>query len=62
MKQQVAPLQANEVSNIRKKSATFDVRQHTFREDFRKMKAFLYACTEPYDLIDLVCLSVCLYG
>jgi dynein heavy chain len=54
MKQQVAPLQANEVANIRRKSAGFDVRQHNFREEFRKMKAFQYACDNPYDLIDEV--------
>ena len=57
MKQQVAPLQANEVANIRKRTAAFDVRQHEFREDFRKMKPMMYACPGAYDLIDEVKLS-----
>jgi len=54
MKQQVAPLQANEVANIRKRTAAFDVRQHEFREEFRKMEPLLYSCAIPYDLIDMV--------
>lgn len=33
-KQQVAPLQANEVAKLRRKCATFDVEQFTFRESF----------------------------
>ena len=55
VKQQVAPLQANEVANIRKKSADFDVRQHKFREEFRKIPPFMYSCEEPYDHLDVVC-------
>lgn len=54
MKQQVAPLQANEVSNVRKKSAAFDVQQHEFREEFRKMSAYMYSCPNPYDVLDKV--------
>ena len=54
VKQQVAPLQANEVSNIRKKSATFDVTQHTFREEFRKIGPFWYNCETPYEELDKV--------
>ena len=46
-KQQVAPLQANKVANISKKSADFDVRQHKFREEFRKILPFLYICEAP---------------
>ncbi|KAJ8313224.1 hypothetical protein KUTeg_009222, partial [Tegillarca granosa] len=51
-KQHVAPLQAIEVSNIRKKSATFDVNQHKFRETFRSIPPFRYNCETPYDLIN----------
>ncbi|VEL25186.1 unnamed protein product [Protopolystoma xenopodis] len=58
VKQAVAPLQNNEVSNIRRKCATFDVAQHTFRERFRKISAFLYSCEEPYAAIDEVSDSV----
>jgi len=54
MKQHVAPLQANEVANIRKRTAAFDVQQHEFREQFRKMEPMLYSCKNPYDLIDTV--------
>lgn len=43
VKQQVAPLQANEVANLRRKCATFDVEQHTFREQFRKIGFFRYS-------------------
>ena len=53
-KQQVAPLQANEVANIRKKSADFDVRQHKFREEFRKIPPYSYSCEEPYQHLDVV--------
>ena len=48
----MAPLQANEVANIRKRSADFDVRQHQFREEFRKIGPFLYNCEDPYDFLD----------
>jgi len=58
MKQQVAPLQANEVANIRKRTAAFDVRQHEFREEFRKMKPMMYSCKDAYDLLDQVKLSI----
>lgn len=61
MKQQVAPLQANEVASIRRKTASFDVRQHEFREEFRKMGALLYSCSDPYDLIDEVTSSFHLF-
>jgi len=54
MKQHVAPLQASEVANIRKRTAAFDVRQHEFREEFRKIEPMMYSCTNPYDLIDEV--------
>jgi len=54
MKQHVAPLQVNEVANIRKRTAAFDVRQHAFRENFRKLELLLYSCSNPYDQIDTV--------
>ncbi len=54
VKQQVAPLQANEVANIRKKSATFDVEQHKFREMFRKIGPFRFNCETPYEQLDTV--------
>lgn len=52
VKQQVAPLQTNEVSNIRRKTATFDVSQHTFRETFRSIGPFFYECLNAYEELD----------
>ncbi|CAL8088370.1 unnamed protein product [Calicophoron daubneyi] len=52
MKQTVAPLQNNEVANIRRKCAGFDVKQHTFREEFRKIAAFQYSCETSYQIMD----------
>ena len=52
MKQAVAPLQANEVSIIRRKLATFDVKQHEFREKFRKTAPFAFDSNDIYVRID----------
>ncbi|XP_062567134.1 dynein beta chain, ciliary-like [Saccostrea cucullata] len=52
VKQQVAPLQANEVANIRRKTASFDVSQHKFREKFRSIPPFRYDCDKPYVHLD----------
>ena len=56
MKQNVAPLQAEEVSNLRRKLATFDVRQHEFRESFREKAPFTYSSTHAYVRINRVSL------
>ena len=53
-KQQVGPLQTNEVANIRRKCASFDVEQYTFRENFRKDAPFLYDSDRPYSKLDNV--------
>ena len=53
-KQQVGPLQTNEVGSIRRKIASFDVEQYTFRENFRKEAPFLYDSDKPYFKIDNV--------
>jgi len=52
VKQQVAPLQATEVSIIRRKCASFDVRQHEFREEFRRTAPFMFSSEKPYASID----------
>ncbi|XP_077869744.1 dynein beta chain, ciliary-like [Saccoglossus kowalevskii] len=52
VKQQVAPLQANEVAIIRRKCTTFDVKQHEFRENFRKTAPFRFDSDEPYVKLD----------
>lgn len=54
VKQQVAPLQATEVANIRRKTATFDVSQHKFREKFRSIPPFRFDCDKPYAHLDKV--------
>lgn len=54
IKQQVAPLQATEVANIRRKTATFDVSQHKFREKFRSIPPFRFECDKPYAHLDKV--------
>ncbi|XP_060795606.1 dynein axonemal heavy chain 9-like [Neoarius graeffei] len=53
MKQHVAPLQANEVTNLRRKCAAFDVEQHTFREQFHTKAPFRFDSTNPYQLLDV---------
>ncbi|CAF3393401.1 unnamed protein product [Rotaria sp. Silwood1] len=52
VKQQVAPLQTNEVANLRRKVANFDVRQYEFREKFRKESPFAYDQTQVYRKLD----------
>ncbi|XP_015735401.1 dynein heavy chain 17, axonemal [Coturnix japonica] len=47
-KQNVAPLQANEVNIIRKKCQQFEVRQQAFREKFREKAPYLYTAQDPY--------------
>ncbi len=51
-KQQVAPLQTNEVANIRRKAASLDVEQYNFREAFRQEAPFRYDSKQPYSKLD----------
>uniref|UniRef100_A0AAQ5YU21 Dynein axonemal heavy chain 17 n=1 Tax=Amphiprion ocellaris TaxID=80972 RepID=A0AAQ5YU21_AMPOC len=52
IKQQVAPLQAIEVASLRRKCASFDVEQHTFREHFHKNGPFRFDSESPYQMLD----------
>ncbi|XP_059180294.1 dynein axonemal heavy chain 9-like [Centropristis striata] len=52
VKQQVAPLQAIEVASLRRKCASFDVEQHTFREHFRSNGPFRFDSESPYQMLD----------
>ena len=63
MKQTVAPLQANEVNILRRKLASYDVKQHEFRESFRKKAPFAYTSDYVYERIDRVsiCSNTCHY-
>jgi dynein heavy chain len=42
IKHQVAPLQAQEVSNIRKRIADFDAKQIAYRDVFKNLQFFKY--------------------
>ena len=48
VKQEVAPIQAVEVADIRRKCTSFDVRQHEHRELFRKLPIFNFDAQNPY--------------
>uniref|UniRef100_A0A671Z105 Dynein axonemal heavy chain 11 n=1 Tax=Sparus aurata TaxID=8175 RepID=A0A671Z105_SPAAU len=52
VKHEVAPLQSNEVSVIRRKCVRFE--QHEFREQFRTEQIFKINVEEPYKLLDKV--------
>uniref|UniRef100_A0A803U1D0 Dynein axonemal heavy chain 17 n=1 Tax=Anolis carolinensis TaxID=28377 RepID=A0A803U1D0_ANOCA len=52
VKQNVAPLQANEVTIIRKKCQHFEMKQHEFREKFRMDAPFTFVDPEPYKSLD----------
>ncbi|XP_019398323.1 PREDICTED: dynein heavy chain 17, axonemal [Crocodylus porosus] len=52
VKQNVAPLQANEVSIIRRKCQQFEVRQHEFREKFREEAPFTFTDPDPYQSLN----------
>ncbi|CAG9135931.1 unnamed protein product [Plutella xylostella] len=54
VKQQVAPLQAAEVSCIRKKIAIFDSHIIYYREVFKRYDFFKYDCEDPYALMSRV--------
>ena len=51
-KVEVAPLQAIEVADIRRKCTTFDVQQHEHRERFRKLDLFHFDAKHPYGEIN----------
>ncbi|XP_053153093.1 dynein axonemal heavy chain 9 isoform X3 [Hemicordylus capensis] len=53
VKHHVAPLQANEVTVLRKKCAVFDVEQHKFRERFHKEAPFRFDAANPYQMLDI---------
>lgn len=53
-KQQVAPLQANEVTCIRKRISNFESRIAYYREVFKRYEFFFFTCENPYKLMDRV--------
>uniref|UniRef100_A0A8C5LC16 Dynein axonemal heavy chain 17 n=1 Tax=Jaculus jaculus TaxID=51337 RepID=A0A8C5LC16_JACJA len=48
VKQNVAPLQANEVNILRRKCQQFEIKQHEFREKFRRDAPFSFSDPDPY--------------
>ncbi|XP_036920260.1 dynein heavy chain 17, axonemal [Sturnira hondurensis] len=48
VKQNVAPLQANEVNILRRKCQQFEIKQHEFREKFRQEAPFTFSDPDPY--------------
>ncbi|XP_040604010.1 dynein heavy chain 17, axonemal [Mesocricetus auratus] len=48
VKQNVAPLQANEVNILRRKCQQFEIKQHEFRERFRRDAPFSFSDPDPY--------------
>ncbi|XP_014206492.1 dynein beta chain, ciliary [Copidosoma floridanum] len=52
VKQQVAPLQAGEVSRIRGRISAFDTTIIQYREAFRRYEFFKYECVDPYVQLD----------
>ncbi|XP_066093696.1 dynein axonemal heavy chain 17 isoform X2 [Saccopteryx bilineata] len=52
VKQNVAPLQANEVNILRRKCQQFELKQHVFREKFRQEAPFTFSSPEPYKSLD----------
>ncbi|NXO09420.1 DYH9 protein, partial [Oriolus oriolus] len=52
VKQQVAPLQASEVTALRQRCAAFDARQLRLRERFGREAPFRFDTERPYQLLD----------
>ncbi|XP_006886407.1 PREDICTED: dynein heavy chain 17, axonemal [Elephantulus edwardii] len=48
VKQNVAPLQANEVNILRRKCQQFEIKQYEFREKFRQDAPFSFSDPQPY--------------
>ncbi|KAF6298410.1 dynein axonemal heavy chain 17 [Rhinolophus ferrumequinum] len=52
VKQNVAPLQANEVNILRRKCQQFELKQHEFRETFRQEAPFTFRDPDPYESLN----------
>ncbi|XP_057572498.1 dynein axonemal heavy chain 9 [Hippopotamus amphibius kiboko] len=52
VRQQVAPLQANEVTLLRQRCAAFDAEQQRFRERFRREAPFRFDSIDPHQMLD----------
>ncbi|XP_058415682.1 dynein axonemal heavy chain 9 [Diceros bicornis minor] len=52
VRQQVAPLQANEVTLLRQRCTAFDVEQQQFWEQFHREAPFRFDSTDPHQMLD----------
>ncbi|XP_076398736.1 dynein axonemal heavy chain 9 isoform X2 [Peromyscus maniculatus bairdii] len=52
-RQQVVPLQANEVALLRQRCTAFDTQQQQFQERFRKEAPFRFDSVSPYQMLDV---------
>ncbi|XP_061032339.1 dynein axonemal heavy chain 9 [Eubalaena glacialis] len=52
VRQQVAPLQANEVTLLRQRCAAFEAEQQRFWERFRREAPFRFDSTDPHQMLD----------
>ncbi|XP_045383116.1 dynein axonemal heavy chain 9 isoform X2 [Lemur catta] len=52
VRQQVAPLQANEVTVLRQRCTAFEAEQQEFRERFRKEAPFRFDSINPHQMLD----------
>ncbi|XP_057392157.1 dynein axonemal heavy chain 9 [Balaenoptera acutorostrata] len=52
VRQQVAPLQANEVTLLRQRCAAFEAEQWRFWEQFRREAPFRFDSTDPHQMLD----------
>ncbi|XP_038180482.1 dynein heavy chain 9, axonemal [Arvicola amphibius] len=53
VRQQVAPLQANEVALLHQRCTAFDTQQQQFRERFRKEAPFRFDSIDPHRMLDV---------
>ncbi|XP_043471037.1 dynein beta chain, ciliary [Leptopilina heterotoma] len=60
VKQQVAPLQAGEVSRIRGRISAFDTTIGHYREAFRRYGFFKFTCENPYEQLDEADKEICM--
>ncbi|XP_063983406.1 dynein beta chain, ciliary [Diachasmimorpha longicaudata] len=60
VKQQVAPLQAGEVSRIRARISAFDTTIGLYREAFRRYSSFKFDCKNVYSVLDEADKEICM--
>ncbi|XP_006863495.1 PREDICTED: dynein heavy chain 9, axonemal [Chrysochloris asiatica] len=59
VRQQVAPLQANEVTFLRQRCTAFDVEQQQFWEQFHQEAPFRFDSPDPHQVLDAKHMEIC---